>query len=1058
MRNFVAIEEKGSVREFIINDLSNIGLRIDTNKHRNIIIGQTSPHIGNNAKHQHGSRVFNVHLHQMDTMSIRIDDFDLTVPIFLRWCFDCIRRSIKHEGLFRKSGGSQRVKELMARIEDGSLTPSLSSSNTVFDVCSLFKEFLRRLIYPLITYPLQDLLLDCFSMRSIPSDKKVDIYFNILLLLPDEHLHALIYILRFLHEITLNERDNKMNAKNLAICVGPGIMRTSSDGKGNIMTEQCATSVSDIVETLISNASKLGYVTDSIYDRSQMLLEMRQKEAVQNTDDSFAIENGMKYGIGGGKMSDLANAKKRRSGSVKEFLVHMTNRLRRRSGSNNDSRDQTNAFLDQSGKLSSSHTRDHRYHYQQNSIHGHCLSSSATSSATTTKRKSSDDPNSSNSKRGKTKTSSQEKISLPNTNRFTSPITAFRRKKKTSTHSNDPGFPFKIEHSHLPQLLHFTDEVPVRFMNTVVNPTSSVSSGSVSSLSTATPTGSMTTLTTSMMSNNSTVHSTIQPLSMIPHEPPTLLSNLASISCNNKSLDTKKLNLLDSWKWPKSSRKAERKPLVAIHAPMLVASHADSSSLTELSPSPIKAINNSIQITTEQLGGTSLLMHSSFGVRRHSDDVTSTSFTGSTFRPRRSISSSGEQQQTRHVVCMLNNYSHSLPNQQLNTSDDDEQHMKNSNQESFSDDDEDIVNELNLAVVVGNEDGQSLKGFTNEQINNENGSLDVAFLDEADLERNLSNNNNKTTSENEQITTDVQILNSDDHNENETLLQTIIVERNLSEIKDNNQELIVPILVEKQLNKDDELDEILRRNENRCIRLTDSDDEDHENFNVKTTPIKTSEDNNNNKSTTPKMPVRLSSSISNLISSSSSLTALPPSISKERSLSCSISQPTNELFHTSVTKWTSLNLGENVENISVLNSGRDSILELKDELAGRVQKQVRAYEQHSSENIHNRSIVPQVTSQISDENKNIFTVESVNTPEQHIIEKALTRGNKIVLSGNGLGEAVRSVKRLRNTPVRRWKERVKEFEKSHPSTTSPYQKRSLDGVVKKSGKILLEVY
>jgi len=110
MRNFITIEEKGSVREFIVNDLSNIGLRIDTNKHRNISIGQTSPHI---SKHQHASRVFNLALHQMDTISVRIDDFDLTIPIFLRWCFDCIRRSIKHEGLFRKSGGSQRVKELM---------------------------------------------------------------------------------------------------------------------------------------------------------------------------------------------------------------------------------------------------------------------------------------------------------------------------------------------------------------------------------------------------------------------------------------------------------------------------------------------------------------------------------------------------------------------------------------------------------------------------------------------------------------------------------------------------------------------------------------------------------------------------------------------------------------------------------------------------------------------------------------------------------------------------------------------------------------------------------
>jgi hypothetical protein len=65
------------------------------------------------------------------------------------------------------------------------------------------------------------------------------------------------------------------------------------------------------------------------------------------------------------------------------------------------------------------------------------------------------------------------------------------------------------------------------------------------------------------------------------------------------------------------------------------------------------------------------------------------------------------------------------------------------------------------------------------------------------------------------------------------------------------------------------------------------------------------------KSITPKMPVRLSSSISSLISSSL-LTNLP-TISKERSLSCSLSQPSNELFHPTNAKWTSLNLGENDE-------------------------------------------------------------------------------------------------------------------------------------------------
>ena len=152
----------------------------------------------------------------------------------------------------------------------------------------------------------------------------------------------------------------------------------------------------------------------------------------------------------------------------------------------------------------------------------------------------------------KTKTTS-EKSSLPDTNRFTSPITAFRRKKKTPGSINDPGtffdhsrasiqsisagFPFKIEHSHLPQLLHFTDEVPLRFTNAVVNTASSVSSSSSSS-STTTPNGSMTTLAASIANNGSIVLGALQPSAMIPLE--TQPTSSAPAACINKSLDAKK--------------------------------------------------------------------------------------------------------------------------------------------------------------------------------------------------------------------------------------------------------------------------------------------------------------------------------------------------------------------------------------------------------------------------------------------------------------------------------------------------------------------------------------
>lgn len=141
--------------------------------------------------------------------------------------------------------------------------------------------------------------------------------------------------------------------------------------------------------------------------------------------------------------------------------------------------------------------------------------------------------------------------------------------------------------------------------------------------------------------------------------------------------------------------------------------------------------------------------------------------------------------------------------------------------------------------------------------------------------------------------------------------------------------------------------------------------------------------------------------------------------------------------------------------MGVLNGGRESILQLKGELAGRVLRQVRAFEQRSSESIQNRSMIPSSTSSSSLQkvnDKNIFpdnkpsstilstlsTLTIMNTPEQNLIEQALKQSNKITLSSSGTGEVTRSVKRLQNTPIRRWRERAREFERRH-QLTPPYR-------------------
>ena len=107
------------------------------------------------------------------------------------------------------------------------------------------------------------------------------------------------------------------------------------------------------------------------------------------------------------------------------------------------------------------------------------------------------------------------------------------------------------------------------------------------------------------------------------------------------------------------------------------------------------------------------------------------------------------------------------------------------------------------------------------------------------------------------------------------------------------------------------------------------------------------------------------------------------------------------------------------------------------------------------ENIQNRSIVPSNISGLpfkqTVENENSSNVKPssamlstlssltiVNTPEQNLIEQALKHSHKIIASSNGTGEITRSVKRLQNTPIRRWKERAKEYERGH-QITPPYR-------------------
>ncbi|CAF0929335.1 unnamed protein product [Didymodactylos carnosus] len=1079
MYNFLSLTDKESVRVFIANDLKIHELHVDATKQRTQL-SQSS-----NEQKSRKAHVFDIPLQKLDMKIVKMDNFELNVPVFLCACIDSIRYHIKNEGLFRKCGVKERVDTLVNIVNDGSF--STLSTVPVNDVCLLLKKFLQRLPQPLITYYIQQLLFECLQQKAPLTDEneKISIYLNILLLLPDEHLYSLIYILRFLSDIAKQQQSNKMDARNLAICLGQGLMRCESK---QAMTESYVNSVTHICEILIIHADKLCFIKKSIYDRAQMLLSLQQQSTTENADvgdDSCLINTGGKQSLNG--KGDCG--KKRRSGTVKEFFAQISSRWRRHSSSNNDSRDQTTIFLDQSGKLSSSH---HQYH--SNSNGGHCLSSS-----TTSKRKSSDDPYSgTNTKRAVHLNSciscsskpKSEKLSVPdgvcasaNTNRFTSPISAFRRKKKIpgSSTSEEQGFPFKIENSHIPYL-HFTDEVPSRFSNSSNNQKHSTADGTSSSTTTAIP---------------------LLPTPVLP------------TSSINKSLDSKKLNILE--KWSKASRRGERKmPLKAIHGEMIMSS--STSTQSPLSPSPISCKHHQPFIVENRLGSSvngknnnintntpiHHFHHSSnagdLSRRRHSDDVI-------TFpsRSRRSVSTNVNNNHTNSNHSQYyhhQNHSYFAQEQTVTQSAPTD---LNYTQEEIDEFDE-TNDELNLAVVVVADDLQSLRAYSEPIVGNlggfqseqDSGSLNVAFIDEQEAlsEQIMTKDNQedemvKDPTTNEHIhSIDVVRDTSDTMSlqmtiatltDNETLTKTLcttdqhLIEMECTDDGDEvlDKSVLIPLEENNIYNKENnfnDLEEILKCSENRRVSLSNSDSEEQIQLysahqKSSTTPAC------DLKPITPKLPILSSSSYSRLSSAVSLIRSATMTTSSRKKRSSSASLPTGHNHHsiyfslrqplqehsspnnnnysnflslpsTTTIMTNKLSNLDNEENLLGIN-GRESLLHLRDELAGRVFRQVLAFEKRTNNEKQQTKTIPidisfsspsfvhhsttgttvQVTPMPS-----LFNVLStpLSTTPELLLERALIQQHKNHSSSTRIkrqatSELTSTVKRLQNTPLKRWK-------------------------------------
>ncbi|XP_034525606.1 beta-chimaerin [Ailuropoda melanoleuca] len=145
----------------------------------------------------------------------------------------CIReieaRGLKSEGLYRVSGFTEHIEDVkMAFDRDGEKADI--SANIYPDIniiTGALKLYFRDLPIPVITYDTYPKFIEAAKISS--ADERLEAVHDVLMLLPPAHYETLRYLMIHLKKVTMNEKDNFMNAENLGIVFGPTLMRSPED-------------------------------------------------------------------------------------------------------------------------------------------------------------------------------------------------------------------------------------------------------------------------------------------------------------------------------------------------------------------------------------------------------------------------------------------------------------------------------------------------------------------------------------------------------------------------------------------------------------------------------------------------------------------------------------------------------------------------------------------------------------------------------------------------------------------------------------------------------------
>ncbi|KAM6201079.1 unconventional myosin-IXa [Rhynchocyon petersi] len=153
----------------------------------------------------------------------RLTSEDRTVPLVVEKLINYIEmHGLYTEGIYRKSGSTNKIKELRQGLDTDAENVNLDDYN-IHVIASVFKQWLRDLPNPLMTFELYEEFLRAMGLP----EKKETIrgVYSVIDQLSRTHLNTLERLIFHLVRIALQEDTNRMSANALAIVFAPCILR-----------------------------------------------------------------------------------------------------------------------------------------------------------------------------------------------------------------------------------------------------------------------------------------------------------------------------------------------------------------------------------------------------------------------------------------------------------------------------------------------------------------------------------------------------------------------------------------------------------------------------------------------------------------------------------------------------------------------------------------------------------------------------------------------------------------------------------------------------------------